>query len=284
MALITEFDVIFLSYDEPNAERHYAQLLELCPWAKRVHGVKGFDAAHRACAEVSETEWFVTVDGDNTVRPEFFDVAVDLDPHLGCLSWRGLNRINGLAYGNGGLKLWKKSFVMAMNTHENADDPRKAVEFCWESGYRQLPEIYSDVWNNGSAHQAFRVGFREGVKLSLNRGERVRPEMMRYTLHPQNLRNLRVWATVGMHVEHGLWAIYGTRLAWSRMCDLAWDHTVVRDFDWLASMWSEMSGPDVTQRCAYLGQMISTQTKIGVPWLSAEQSEFFRDVINEVVV
>ena len=180
---ITEFDVIFLSYDEPNAERHWADLIEKAPWAKRVHGVRGFDSAHRACADLSETDWFVTVDADNLVRPEFFDIQVEFNPErepLRCFSWSGLNVANGLAYGNGGLKLWSKAFVRTMNTHENADDPRKAVDFCWEDNYRQIYRIYSDVWSNGSAYQAFRVGFREGVKLALNRGERVAAEMMRY--------------------------------------------------------------------------------------------------------
>ena len=65
---IAELDIIYLSYDEPNAEKNYADLLTKVPWAKRVHGVEGSDAAHKACAELSETDRFVTVDGDNTVR------------------------------------------------------------------------------------------------------------------------------------------------------------------------------------------------------------------------
>ena len=40
----------------------YARIV---PWAKRVHGVEGSDAAHKACANLSETDRFITVDGDN---------------------------------------------------------------------------------------------------------------------------------------------------------------------------------------------------------------------------
>ena len=242
---ITEFDIIFLSYDEPNAEKHWADLIEKAPWAKRVHGIKGFDTAHRVCAEQAETDWFVTVDADNIVRPEFFDIRVNLDPEhdpLRCFSWNGLNVINGLAYGNGGLKLWSKRFVKTMNSHENADDPRKAVDFCWADNYHQLYQTYSDVWTNGSPYQAFRVGFREGVKLSLDRGVRVTAEMMKHVLHPVNLRNLRVWASVGSHIENGVWAMLGTRLAWHSMCDLTWDHTVVRNYDWFQVYWKEVQG------------------------------------------
>ena len=39
-----------IPHDEPNAEKNYADLLKKVPWAKRVHGVKGSDAAHKAAA------------------------------------------------------------------------------------------------------------------------------------------------------------------------------------------------------------------------------------------
>ena len=52
---IAELDIIYLSYDEPNAEENYADLLSKVPWAKRVHGVHGSDAAHKICAEQSYT-------------------------------------------------------------------------------------------------------------------------------------------------------------------------------------------------------------------------------------
>ena len=34
---VIEQDIIFLSYDEPNAEKNYVDLLSKAPWAKRVH-------------------------------------------------------------------------------------------------------------------------------------------------------------------------------------------------------------------------------------------------------
>ena len=57
---LAEIDIIYLSYDEPNAEENYADLLAKVPWAKRVHGIKGSDAAHKACATLSETDRFLT--------------------------------------------------------------------------------------------------------------------------------------------------------------------------------------------------------------------------------
>ena len=46
-------------------------------WAKRVHGVYGFDAAHKVRAEVIDTERFVTVDGDTVIEEDFTKVMVD---------------------------------------------------------------------------------------------------------------------------------------------------------------------------------------------------------------
>lgn len=282
MLSISEFDLIFLSYDEPNAEKHYADLLDKAPWAKRVHGVKGFDAAHRACAVESQTDWFITVDADNIVRQNFFDQNIQINDRINCYSWNGLNAINGLSYGNGGLKLWRKEYVLHMATHENANDPKQAVDFCWDDAYMHLPGIYSDVYNNGSAYQAFRVGFREGVKLSLDRGERVSAEMMSSLLHPINLRNLKIWCCVGLHIEHGFWAMFGARLAWKKMCDPSWDHTVVRDYDWFQSFWSDWSAHDsdwLDIRLRWLGDSLTKDTKINLPVLMASESKFFRETI-----
>jgi hypothetical protein len=107
---IIDQDIVFLSYDEPNAEKNYADLCSKLPWAKRVHGVDGSDAAHKACADISETEYFVTIDGDNIIDTEFLQQEIDIE-QLGLtpnhvFSWCGNVHVNGLQYGNGGLKLW----------------------------------------------------------------------------------------------------------------------------------------------------------------------------------
>ena len=69
-----EFDIIFISYDEPNADLHYADLCNKVPWAKRVHGIKGSDEAHKEAARQAETDWIITVDADNIVDNAFFNL------------------------------------------------------------------------------------------------------------------------------------------------------------------------------------------------------------------
>ncbi len=105
---ISEYDVVFISYDEPNADENWAHLQSICPWAKRSHGVFGSDACHKAAAKLAETERFIGIDADNKVREDFFELELEIEAFdkSDVLSWSGKNIINGLVYGNGGIKLW----------------------------------------------------------------------------------------------------------------------------------------------------------------------------------
>ena len=73
---VLDYDIIYLSYDEPNAEENYTNLLTKVPWAKRIHGVEGSDAAHKACAKIAETDRFITIDGDNQIDEQFLTQTI----------------------------------------------------------------------------------------------------------------------------------------------------------------------------------------------------------------
>lgn len=285
-----DYDIIYLSYDEPNAEKNYADLCKKVPWAKRVHGVKGSDEAHKACARLSETDRFITVDGDNCIREEFLNQEIDFNEHEdlsnAVISWCGRNEINGLMYGNGGLKCWPKDYVLKMRTHENAD-PNNAhaqVDFCWDAKYIQMNSTYSDVYNNETAAQAWRAGFREGVKLSTDRGVRIAKEEFKNN-HWRCLHWLYIWSMVGADVKNGLWAIYGTREGMYKTMCTDWDYVQVRDFEYLNDYWNNTVSKNVTEEnlleaIVDLGNKILSQLDIPISPdpLSAEQSKFFKAV------
>ena len=69
---ISDLDFVYISYMEPNKEHNWADLKNKVPWAKRVDGVKGFDSAHKAAAELAETDFFISVDGDNIIDERFY--------------------------------------------------------------------------------------------------------------------------------------------------------------------------------------------------------------------
>ena len=282
---IIEFDVVFLSYDEPNADLHYADLCNKVPWAKRIHGVKGSDHAHKAAAELSETDWFVTVDADNIVDPKFFNLDIDMsNPKTQVYCWCGQNNVNGLRYGNGGLKLWNKQFVLDMKTHENSTSDRAQVDFCWEDGYHSFPGIYSTSIITGSPFQAWRAGFREGVKMTLFDGEKVPAQEIRERIWWHNIHRLRMWSTVGMHEENGIYAILGSRMGtWMTNCT-DWNYVDVRDFEILRNIYEQnVNHTSVEEDAKDLGFKIKHQLGLEWPWLDAQQSRYTLDLYNETI-
>lgn len=279
---LSEIDCVFLSYDEPNADHNWADLLNKAPWAKRVHGVKGSDAAHKACANLSETEHFITVDGDNIIDPEFFNLEIDTDKlpkkEKTQLSWAGKNIINGLIYGNGGLKVWTREFVLNMKTHEESDNNTNQVDFCWQDDYVQMADCYSQVHNNASPLQAWRAGFREGVKMTLNRGlkqELIEPKRQ---LGMRNYRRLLMWCSVGADVENGAWAVMGARQgAYLTNCT-DWDHVQVRDFEYLNSLFEEWKDYDPIETAKKFGKNLREKLNLPIADIDADSSKFFREV------
>ena len=286
---IIDYDIIYLSYDEPNAEKNYADLLTKAPWAKRVHGVEGSDAAHKACAALSETDRFITVDGDNIIRPGFLEqeliISAGSDLEKSVISWCGKNEINGLMYGNGGLKCWPKEYVLNMRTHENADADNIAaqVDFCWDLQYIQQNSCYSDVHNNATTQQAWRAGFREGVKMALDQGAKPSKEQF-LKGHWKNLHRLWIWLMVGADIENGLWAIYGAREGLYKTMCTDWDYVQVRDFKYLNSLWDNEYSKITQDMLRYeimgLGETLihELDLPIGVTPLDAGQSKFFKTV------
>ena len=288
---VIEFDVVFLSYDEPNADLHYADLCNKVPWAKRVHGVKGSDEAHKEAARLSDTDWLVTVDADNLVNTNFFNLDLDIEnDNVQVYSWLGKNVINGLQYGNGGLKIWKKDFILNMKSHEASDTGRAQVDFCWEDGYKQFMTCYSDVIITGSPYQAWRAGFREGVKMTLHDGLRVPAAEIKERVWWHNLHRLRMWSTVGSHIENGNYAVYGARLGtWMANCT-QWNYVDVRDFEILkniyhdyAKPYEDAKGEGLIEEIKSLGEKIKLELGFDYPYLSPAQSQYTVDLYNETI-
>ena len=283
---MTEFDIVFMSFDEPNADYNYADLLTKAPWAKRSHGVKGSDACHKAAAKLAETDRFITIDADNIVREDFFNAEVDLGQvgENDVISWAGKNIVNGLVYGNGGIKCWPKHVVEQMKSHEAAVTASAQVDFCWDIHYVQMNNVYSDVMNNASPLQAWRAGFREGVKMSLVGGVTVDPRKLKQLIHPKNYQRLLVWCSVGEDVQNGLWAMYGARLG-CYLTNLKRDEfnfVDVRDFDWLVNYFNKVVQPSITNteqlrnETRRLGVILQQELELDIADLDTFGSKFFK--------
>ena len=277
---IADLDCIYLSYDEPQKEEFWVKISNMVPWARRVDGVKGSDAAHKAAAQASTTERFVLIDGDNMPDPEFFNQTLDLsrpDYDRAVFRWRARNHINGLMYGNGGMSSWTRQFVMDMNTHEHTDGrDETVVEFCFDPLYWAMHDCYSTTYPNGSAFHAWRAGFREGVKMCLNKGSRPTVSDFRDRVHQRNLDHLTIWHNVGADVDHGLWAIAGARQGTYMTMLTDWDYREVQWFDALEQIWQDVGPAEAADVAQHYAGSLRQQLDLPMNDLDANASVFFK--------
>jgi hypothetical protein len=277
---IADLAVIYLTYDEPQREEFWARIRNLVPWALRVDGIKGSDAAHKAAAEAADTERFVLIDGDNLPDPEFFNKTLqfaDESWEQAVFRWRARNHINGLMYGNGGISSWTRTFVNQMRTHENTDGRTETeVEFCFDPLYWAMHDCYSTTYPNGDAFHAWRAGFREGVKMCLDRGRRPTVSEFQTRVHQRNLDHLTVWHNIGADVEHGLWAIAGARQGTHQTMLTNWDYREVQSFDALADIWQSISQQDPGILAESLAAELHSQLDLPTTIFSAKASAFFK--------
>ena len=270
-----DLDTFYISYDEPNREENWARIQTMLPNAKRMHGVKGFEAAHKACATASTTDRFMTIDGDNWVLDGAFDTQLDdTDMEDVVFSFKSKNAINGLEYGNGGLKCWRKDVLLASNTHES----NNSTDFCWALRYYQVDTLGSISVNNTTAYQAWRAGYREGVKMSYLDGLPMKDPIIDIVkLYHGNRSKLNVWMSVGRDVDNGLWAMLGARQGF---CDLyagTIENTVINDYNWFESKWKTMYHFDIESLLQQYKQRLINNFNVYVPELDKLDSQWFKN-------
>jgi hypothetical protein len=287
---VADLDCIYLSYDEPQKEEFWLKIKnDLCPYAKRVDGVKGSDAAHKAAADLSDTERFILIDGDNLPNPDFFNIQLDftgLDAsfQLAQFRWKAINNINGLRYGNGGMSSWTKTYVKNMTTHETSKgDSATTVDFCLDSKdnlYWAMYDCYSTTYPHKTPFQAWRAGFREGVKMVLDRGALPTVEDFKERVASRNLNNLTIWQNVGTDVENGIWAIAGARLGTYMSLLTDWDYTNVMWFDNFPEIFGQYKDREPYDLAEEIGSILKAKLGLPICTMSPEQSKFFKRHYN----
>lgn len=276
---ISDLDFVYISYMEPNKEENWADLKNKVPWAKRVDGVKGFDSAHKAAAETAETDFFISVDGDNIIDERFLLQTLDFEKtdRKAVHRWRAKNIINDLVYGNGGLVGWDKETCLNMHTHENAKDKKAEIDFCWTVKHENLHNCYSTSVINSEPFQAWIAGYREGVKMSLNQGEHIKPEDFMKTIWGPNLRILSTWMTVGADVHNGKYAMLGARMGcYSTTIDTN-EWIQVRDLDKMVDLYENAVIPaKIDEDLKLYGESIRQRIDLPVAELDEYQSKFIK--------
>ena len=155
---VRPMDIIFLSYDEPNAEENWKKLKEKFPRAKRSHGVKGRTQAYHTAASMSETDYFFAVFPTIEIADDFdFEFQPDRLREACHYIFHCKNPVNGLEYGHRAVILYNKHLCLS-TIHPRLDftlsQPHTVVpKLCGTSHFNTTPEI------------SWRVAFREVLKL-----------------------------------------------------------------------------------------------------------------------
>ena len=279
---VSDLDFVYISYAEPNKEENWADLLSKVPWAKRVDGVKGFDSAHKAAAEKAETDFFISVDGDNIIDESFLLQTLDwskTNPKAGH-RWRARNNVNDLVYGNGGLVGWDKETCLQMKTHENAKQKEAEIDFCWTVPHENLHNCYSNTIINATPQQAWIAGYREGVKMSLDQGKHISPQNFTRTIQGSNLRILTTWMTVGADVEYGKYAMLGARMGCYSTTVDSNEFIQIRELDKMADLFANALVEDkVDEDLEVYGNSIRQRIDVPCADFDEHQSKFFKFVM-----
>ena len=232
------YDIIFISYNEKNADINFANLKKRFPIAKRVHGVTGIHQAHIAAAKKALTNMFWVVDGDAEILDSFnftFDRAYkDIDLET-VYVYRSKNPINDLSYGYGGVKLLPKTLTL------NIDISRVDMTTSISNKFIPLPEISNITAFNTDPFSTWRSAFRECVKLSSNSIDRQK------NMETQN--RLKVWCTTGSNKLFGNYAIQGANLGKAYgIANSENDEMIskINDWEWLENEFNKHRFPEDT--------------------------------------
>ena len=193
--------------------------------------------------------------------------------------WRAKNNINGLVYGNGGLVGWDKQTCYDMKTHENAITEESQIDFCWGVPHENLHNCYSTTVINASEQQAFVAGYREGVKMSTEKGKPIPPEDFQ-KVWPNNLRILSTWCTVGADVEYGKYAMLGARMGcFNTVIEAKNEHFKIRDLDNMELYYEDQSPTDIDTDLLMYGNSLRQQLDMPIAEYDDDDSKFYRFVI-----
>jgi hypothetical protein len=218
--LQSQLDVIFISYQELNAEKNWKRVLEKAPNALRVDGVKGIFEAHKAAAKLAKTDMFFVVDGDAYLT---YDWEFDFQPSIfdrDCTYvWKSRNPINNLTYGYGGVKLFttaKLKSLKSLGTDLTLSVSKKLMIMDRISNITQF---------NTSEYNTWKAAFRECAKLT-KKNDVESNERLAVWLDPIETVNFAEWAKLG--AEQGV--------AFANAND---DITKVNDYNWLENTFNK---------------------------------------------
>ena len=193
-----ELDVVFISYNETNAEENWSRVKEKYSRAKRINGVKGIFEAHKAAARIVNTDMFYVVDGDAYLVDDW---KFDFDPSVfdrDCVFvYKSINPINDLEYGYGGVKIFPKKLLLEATSW--GTDMTTSI-----AGKLKVIDKISNITKfDTDEFSTWRSAFRECAKLSA--GTILKQDAT------ETKKRLKIWKTVGRDRQFGEYSLLGAK-------------------------------------------------------------------------
>jgi hypothetical protein len=224
------FDIVFISYNEPFAQKNFDNLYNRFGNTHKIYhvaGVKGIHQAHKAAAELVSSDMFWVVDADAIILDDFYfdfpqvvkhDTYTQTTVHV----WRSKNPVNDLIYGYGGVKLFPKKLTLEM------DMTKPDMTTSISTAFKIMPILSNVTEFNTDPFTTWRSAFRECVKLSSSIIDRQNSA--------ETLSRLDVWCSVGEDKPYGNFAIAGANAGRNYGFDNKDDTEQLRkinNYDWL---------------------------------------------------
>jgi len=223
------FDIIFISYNEPQAEENFQRLKERFPLVKHVRGVKGIHQAHIEAARRSFFEMFWVVDADAQVLDTFnFDYDPPSHQRDHVHVWRSKNPINGLEYGYGGVKLLPK--ILTLNMDTSKPDMTTSIS----PYFIPMEEVSNITAFNTDPYNTWRSAFRECCKLA--------SKVIDSQVDVETVARLKTWCGTGADKPYGEYAIKGAlagRAYGEKNAGNIPALSLINDFEWLKSQFEQ---------------------------------------------
>lgn len=219
----SNFDIVFISYNEPNADENFNRLRTRYPNAKRINGIKGIHQAHIEAAKIVNSKMFWIVDGDAILENDFdFEKDIPNWSKNTVYVFESKNSINDLNYGYGGVKFLPRDLVLSMDV--NSVDMTTSIS----KSFKSIPKISNITAFNTDPFSTWKSAFRECVKLS--------SRIINGQVDDQSQNRLDIWCTVGADKPFGEYSIKGA-LAGKEFGRKYVDNTEmlkkINDWEWL---------------------------------------------------
>jgi hypothetical protein len=187
-------NIIFISYDEPQADDNWELLKTKFDTAQRLHGVQGMHNALLEAAKLSKTPWYYAVFAKTKVADSFnFDFDPDYFQAAKHYIFHAKNVLNDLEYGHMGIVLYNCNLVK--------NQKKFGIDYTMSAPHAVIPKLSAIAAFNSNPYHTWRTAFRECAKLS------------QFIDEQQNIENqyrLDTWLTTAKG-EHANWCLRGAR-------------------------------------------------------------------------